>query len=130
MYLLIPVLGLEIMIFALVDIIRADQSMIRHLDKSVWIIIVILLPLIGSVLWFVIGRDSGQTVDLGSFGDPRRRESSHGSDLSAHSESTTERELAALEREIEHQEQDDRIRRLEAHLRAHPSDATPKKSDS
>jgi hypothetical protein len=130
MYLLISGLGLMFMIFALVDIIRADQSMIRYLDKPIWIIIVILLPLIGSVLWFVIGRDSGQSVELGSFGDPRRRETPRDSALSPRSQSTTERELAALEREIEHQNQDDRIRRLEAHLRAHPSETNPKKSES
>jgi len=62
------------MVFALVDIIRADRWSIRHLDKSLWMIIVILLPLIGSVLWFAIGRDYDRSIDLGSFGDPRRRD--------------------------------------------------------
>jgi hypothetical protein len=59
-------------VFALVDIIRADQWTIRHLDKTIWIVVVILLPLIGSVRWFAICRHYGQAVDLGSLGDPRR----------------------------------------------------------
>jgi len=52
--------------------------------KSLWIIIVILLPLIGSVLWFAIGRE----------------------------------------------EQDDRVRRLEAKLRAHQGDTASENSDA
>ena len=114
MYLVFPGLGLLLMVFALVDIIRADQWTIRHLDKSMWIIIVILLPLIGSVLWFAVGRDHGHAVDLGSFGDPRRREAFPRPEGST--QGSTERELEALEREIQREEQDDRIRRLEAKL--------------
>jgi hypothetical protein len=124
MYLVLPGLGLLLMVFALVDIIRADRWSIRHLDKSLWIIIVILLPLIGSVLWFAIGRDYDRSIDLGSFGDPRRR------DVLPPVESTTERELAALDREIERQEQDDRIRRLEAELRARRGETTSEASES
>jgi hypothetical protein len=124
MYLVLPGLGLLLMVFALVDIIRADRWSIRHLDRSLWIIIVILLPLIGSVLWFAIGRDYDRSIDLGSFGDPRRR------DVLPPVESTTERELAALDREIERQEQDDRIRRLEAELRARRGETTSEASES
>lgn len=76
MYLLLPGLGLLLTVGALIDIIRAESWAIRHLDKSIWIIIVILLPLIGSVLWFAIGRDYRQSIDLGRFGDPRRWEAS------------------------------------------------------
>jgi len=128
MYLLLPGLGLLLMVGALIDIIRAESWAIRHLDKSIWIIIVILLPLIGSILWFAIGRDYGQSIDLGSFGDPRRREASISRDGNA-GEGTTERELAALEREIERYEQDDRLRRLEAKLRARPDETTPENSE-
>ena len=129
MYLLFPGLGLLLMVGALIDIIRSESWAIRHLDKSIWIIIVILLPLIGSVLWFAIGRDNGQSIDLGSFGDPRRREAMTSGEGNA-GESTTERELAALECEIERHEQDDRIRRLEAKLRASPNETSPKNPEN
>ncbi len=115
------------MVGALIDIIRAESWAIRHLDKSIWIIIVILLPLIGSVLWFAIGRDYGQSIHLGSFGDPRRRKASTSGEGNV-GEGTTERELAALEREIERHEQDDRIRRLEAKLSARPGEIAPEDS--
>ncbi len=84
----------------------------------------ILLPLIGSVLWFAIGRDYDRSIDLGSFGDPRRR------NVLPPVESTTGRELAALDREIERQEQDDRIRSLEAKLRARQGETTSEASES
>ncbi len=124
MYLVLPGLGLLLMILALVDIIRSDHWTVRHLDKSLWIIIVILLPLIGSILWFTIGRDHGRSLDLGSFGDPRRR------DAVSLVETTTERELAALYREIEREEQNERIRRLEAKLRAQGDEIASEKSES
>ena len=124
MYLVFPGLGLLLMVFALVDIIRADQWTIRHLDKTMWIIIVILLPLIGSVLWFAVGRDHGHAVDLGSFGDPRRREAL------PRPEGGTERELEALEREIEREEQNDRIRRLEAKLSTRQGETSSENSES
>ena len=133
MYLLLPGLGLLLMVGALIDIIRAESWAIRHLDKSIWIIIVILLPLIGSILWFAIGRDYGQSIDLGSFGDPRRREALISGQANTGEgnagEGTTERELAALEREIERYEQDDRLRRLEAKLRPRPGETTPENSE-
>jgi hypothetical protein len=88
------------------------------------IIIVILLPLIGSVLWFAIGRDHNRSINLGGFGGPRR------SDSLPRAESITERELAALEREIEREQQDDRIRRLEAKLHARQGDTASKNSDA
>ena len=124
MYIVFPGLGLLLMVFALVDIIRADQWTIRYLDKTMWIIIVILLPLIGSVLWFAVGRVHGHAVDLGSFGDPRRREAL------PRPEGSTERELEALEREIEREEQDDRIRRLEAKLSTHQCETSSENSES
>ena len=122
MYFVIPGVSLVLMVGALVDIIRADGWTVRHLDKSTWIIIVILLPLIGSILWFAVGRGYAKPIDLGSFGDPRRREAI------APVEGNTERELAAVESEILRHEQEDRIRRLEAKLHARRGDDAPEKS--
>ncbi|TXN29879.1 PLDc N-terminal domain-containing protein [Lacisediminihabitans profunda] len=114
MYLILPLVVLGIVIAALVDIIGSDQGRIRHLDKTLWLLIVILLPLVGSIVWFAIGRERPQVVDRGSFGDPRRRETP----VPLPSSSSTEREIEALEREIRDSENEDRIRRLEAELRA------------
>ncbi|EGD54210.1 PLDc N-terminal domain-containing protein [Gordonia neofelifaecis] len=68
-----PIIGgivLLIWIAALVDAIVTDEYRVRHLPKALWILIVILLPLIGSVLWLVIGRPEGATPPPRTTGFP------------------------------------------------------------
>jgi len=48
------ILPFIIVVIALVDIIRNEFNQSRN--KLVWIIVVILLPVIGSVLYYFIGR--------------------------------------------------------------------------
>ncbi len=110
MALIFSALLLLLMIFALADIITREPTRVQHLPKMAWIIIVILIPLVGSILWFVVGHEYAAPVDRGSFGDPRRWEKPEPvvKDTAA--------ELAALEREIEASEKADRIRKLEAEL--------------
>ena len=107
-----------LLIGALVDIILRSDEQVKHLPKIVWVLLVVFLPLIGSILWFTIGREYNQRVDLGSFGDPRRREKASRTASAAPTmrAKTTEEELADLDREIEFYKQQDRIRRLEAEL--------------
>ncbi|UUT35620.1 PLDc N-terminal domain-containing protein [Microbacterium elymi] len=45
------------MVFAVVDIVTHDEARIRFMPKFVWLILVILLPVLGVVLWFVLGRE-------------------------------------------------------------------------
>ena len=112
---MLSALFVAVMVFALVDIITSDTWRVRFLPKIAWAIMVILLPLIGSILWFVLGKERQGSSTLGSFGDPRRQEAAH---EAVRRESTTEDDLAAVEREIEYHEKQAEIRRLEAKLRA------------
>lgn len=59
---LIGALNLALFIASLIDIIRIPEDRVRYLPKMVWIIVVILLPFIGSVLWWAIGREYVQGV--------------------------------------------------------------------
>ncbi len=43
-------------VYALVDAAFFDRSRIRGLPRVAWIFVVLLLPVIGGLLWFVIGR--------------------------------------------------------------------------
>lgn len=100
---LVSLLTVALMIVALVDIIRRDDAAVRFLPKLAWIIIVILLPLIGSILWFAIGRDWG---DSGiRLPQPRQRErETTGTVTTAPAPRdvrTTEQQIADLDREIE-----------------------------
>ena len=58
---LFSLLVIALMIGALIDIITRDSSLVKFLPKLAWIIIVILLPLIGGLLWFGLGREYGES---------------------------------------------------------------------
>ncbi|MGO4534472.1 PLD nuclease N-terminal domain-containing protein [Leifsonia sp. 2MCAF36] len=124
---LLPLLTFALFVFALVDIIIRPGDQVRHLPKLAWVFIVILLPLIGSILWFAVGREYQQSSSHRStLRMPAARNRSPYSAPSTEAPyggpSSTEAQLAALEREIEAAERDLRIRRLEEELR-HRNDA-------
>lgn len=47
-------LGLAIYIFTIYDVVSSKFG--GNNDKLVWVLIVIFLPLIGMILWFLMGR--------------------------------------------------------------------------
>ncbi|MCU1546513.1 MAG: hypothetical protein JWP30_1613 [Homoserinimonas sp.] len=52
----LALIGLFVWVYTFIDCARTDEQRVRGLPKTLWIIIVILLPLIGSILWFAIGK--------------------------------------------------------------------------
>ena len=114
MTILIPAITLFVMIAALITAITADEGSVRFLPKIVWIILIVLLPLVGSIVWFAVGKDwRARREEPISFGDPRRQD--------AVRESVTpmlspEEEDAAIEAEIRFYEKQAEIRRLEAEV--------------
>src|SRR3954469_18863459 len=53
---------LAVYVYGLVDVIRTDKRSTRGFSKTTWLIMVILLPLIGAALWFLIGRPRATVV--------------------------------------------------------------------
>lgn len=107
---ILSILILLVMIGALVDIILRGNWQVKHLPKTMWIIIVILLPLIGSLLWFTLGREYPTPVPRpAAYRRPDRSQSRP--DPIEMRVSTTEDELARLEREIEFYAELDRKRK-------------------
>lgn len=43
-------------VYALFDLAQAERERVRTLPKWAWALIAFLVPLVGSVLWFVFGR--------------------------------------------------------------------------
>jgi hypothetical protein len=122
MYLLLPALDIALLVFALVDIITRSDDQIRHLPKVGWIIIVILLPLAGSIIWFVAGRSWDHTPrNNGRYVEPMQRGPVEHPGVRR--VSTTEQELAALEDEIRYYEAQARLKR--AKEAAGEGDQTP-----
>ncbi|MFT4231706.1 MAG: PLD nuclease N-terminal domain-containing protein [Leucobacter sp.] len=50
------VIAVAFTLYALVDAAMTDASRTRGLSKPVWILVIVLLPVIGAVLWFMIGK--------------------------------------------------------------------------
>lgn len=114
------VLIIAAMIFTLVNIIASDSSQIRHLDKTFWVIIVILIPLVGMIVFWLVGKEYGSNrQEVIPFGDPRRFQAST---PQPHEDSEAEIDAAVL-REIEFHEREAQIRRLEAEVRAKRGEA-------
>jgi hypothetical protein len=43
-------------IYSVVDCALFDRSRVRGLPKPIWLLVIILFPIIGGILWFLIGR--------------------------------------------------------------------------
>ncbi|MEP6482583.1 MAG: PLDc N-terminal domain-containing protein [Rhodoglobus sp.] len=133
----LSVITLALMIFALVEVITSENWQIQHLPKVLWILLIIILPLIGSVIWIIVGKDRSTSNNRGTsndrrssngrgpftnwntsgdnvpFGDPRRNEPPASSALD---------DDEAIEQEIAYHEKQAEIRRLEAELRSRRGD--------
>jgi hypothetical protein len=60
---------LAIYVYGLVDVIRTDGRLTRGISKPAWILVV-CLPLIGTILWFLIGRPRGTPPVRQNYGHP------------------------------------------------------------
>lgn len=50
------IVAIAFTLYALIDAAMADRSRARGISKPAWIIVIILLPVIGGLLWFFLGR--------------------------------------------------------------------------
>jgi hypothetical protein len=114
-YLFIGLVTLLLVVAALIDIITRDDLLVRHLPKVTWVILVVFLPVIGSIVWFAVGHDWGERrTEAIPFGDPRRHEAV--TERLRHAEPAFSD--AELEAELRYAEKQARLRRLEAEVEA------------
>ncbi len=74
-------LPLAVWVWAFIDCLTTPEEEVKHLPKVVWVIIVLLFPLVGSIAWLVAGkqRRAGQgaeglsPADATGYGRPRGR---------------------------------------------------------
>lgn len=45
-----------VIVYAIVDVATTPASRIRGLPKWLWIVVVVLVPLVGAILWFIVGK--------------------------------------------------------------------------
>lgn len=71
----LPLLGGALLVafwvYALVDCIRTDEFRARGLPKGAWVFVIIILPLIGALLWFTIGKERMPKAGVRSGGSSR-----------------------------------------------------------
>ncbi|KAB7746444.1 hypothetical protein GA707_02805 [Nostocoides sp. F2B08] len=54
----VPVLiGLGLAIYALVDCIQTDQSRVRGIAKTFWLILIVVVPFLGPLGWLLAGKE-------------------------------------------------------------------------
>jgi len=60
---LVGLVVLALWIFCIIDVITTRDDEVRNLPKLVWLIIVVLVPTIGSIAWLVAGRSWQSSVN-------------------------------------------------------------------
>jgi len=100
------------MVFVLVDLALIAESRIRNLGRVKWILVVIFLPLLGSIFWLTMGREYRHPVAATSSDVPHSGET-----LVKPDTSETPAEPGQLAAETECFEKQEKIRELEKKLR-------------
>jgi hypothetical protein len=102
--LIVGFIELALLIFCLVDAISIYESRIKTLNKIAWVFIIILIPVIGPILWLVIGKERRADRPAERARDARPL--------------APDDDPVFLHNAAERESQDARIRRLEAELKA------------
>ncbi|MFC5502579.1 PLD nuclease N-terminal domain-containing protein [Lysinimonas soli] len=111
---LIPLILVGILVFAIVDIIVIDNARVRGLPKFAWIPVVIVLPFIGPLLWFFLGRERLEEYSNGRYANDPAPTPEPGRRFGPIAPDDDPDFLGRLNRE---QEQEERIRELEKRLK-------------
>jgi hypothetical protein len=111
-------------IWAIFDCISTDAGLCRNLPKGVWLILVLILPDIGSVAWLLLGRPEHASWRPGStdYSAPRRPIALEDQPRYSATPEVTDRHSAELDRRLETWEAQQRAKaaeldRREAELR-------------
>lgn len=122
----LPVIfGVVLFIYGMIDCIRSESADVRSLPKPVWIIVILILPFFGVLLWFFFGRPQYSSV---SATPPASRQDTASRRTVAPDDDPAF--LRTLEVERAQKAEADRLRKLKAELDArearlredHPND--------
>jgi Phospholipase_D-nuclease N-terminal len=56
---IVALLVFALWIYCILDVIATEEALMRNMPKVIWLIVVILLPTVGSVAWLLLGRPTG-----------------------------------------------------------------------
>jgi len=122
---LFALIDIALLAAALFDCITTDESVVRSLPKMVWILLILFIPTLGAIMWFIAGRPTTPVAAR-----PRRDHWAPGNGfpegerparLAPDDDPDFLRDLAAGQQraaERARREDEDRLRKWEADLRA------------
>jgi hypothetical protein len=58
-YIVVGLIIVVLSVYAAIDAILTDRFRARGLPKALWVVVILLLPVIGALLWFTLGKDRG-----------------------------------------------------------------------
>lgn len=106
-YIVVGLVIVALSIYSAIDALMTDRLRTRGLPKTLWVLVILLLPVIGPALWFTIGKDRRKNR-------PIARQTAPDDDPDFLRRLGTEKE------------QEERIRRLEQELADLDDDSTTK----
>ncbi|MDN4648851.1 PLDc N-terminal domain-containing protein [Curtobacterium sp. PsM8] len=56
LWLVIVVVAVAFTVFALIDCATMPRTRVRSLRKGIWVLLIVVLPVLGGVMWFLLGR--------------------------------------------------------------------------
>jgi phospholipase D-like protein len=49
-------IALALVVFCLIDCVQSDEHRVRNMPKWTWIVLIVLIPIVGPVVWLLAGR--------------------------------------------------------------------------
>jgi len=71
---LVGIALLALWAYCIFDVISTDEALMRNMPKVLWLIVVVVLPTVGSVAWLLLGRPEGAGLrpgDTSTYRAPR-----------------------------------------------------------
>jgi hypothetical protein len=53
---LVAAVAIGLMVYALIDVIRSDRFAVRALPRLIWVLVILIVPVIGALLYLFLGR--------------------------------------------------------------------------
>ena len=66
--------ALALWAYCIFDVISTDEALMRNMPKILWLVVVIVIPTVGSVAWLLLGRPVGAGLrpgDTSTYTPPR-----------------------------------------------------------
>ncbi|TNH30620.1 PLDc_N domain-containing protein [Micromonospora orduensis] len=73
LYVLLFLVQIVLAVCALISCLSAEEGQIRALPRIAWVLIILFFPLVGSIAWFVAGREPGARGTRPAGGGPVER---------------------------------------------------------